>query len=231
MAIPVNKDVDLLNWSTNVDTRLTASPATYGTTAAVATQYSAVHDPFVAAYNALIAAREAGTRSESLTSIKDAARTALLDFARPLYRTIQYNTAVTDAAKIELGITIPDVEPTPIPVPGFAPGLQVRSVNGRLVSIRLFDPANPERKRFPEGVKGAIVMSFIGATAPTNPSLYKMEGPTTTVDTSVLFPEGTAPGTQVWLTALFVNERMQMGPACTAVGTQINYGGSMPIAA
>ena len=47
----------------------------------------------------------------------------------------------------------------------------------------------------------------------------------------VLFPESVAPGTQVWLTAVWFNERKQMGPACAPVGAQINFGGSMPMAA
>src|SRR5687768_12540785 len=88
MSIPT-KDSSLVDWSTNADTRLTASPATYGTTAAVATSYAAVHDPFVASYTNLVAARAAGARSQSLTAIKDDAKKALLDFARPLYKTIQ----------------------------------------------------------------------------------------------------------------------------------------------
>ena len=230
MAIPT-KDVSLVDWSTNANTRLTAAPATYGTTAAVATAYTAVHDPFIAAYNNLVAARAAGTRSESLTALKDAAKLALLNFARPLYKTIQVNTAVTDAAKIELGVHVIDVQPTPIPVPGFAPGLSVVSVDGRLVKICLFDPANPTRRRIPDGVNGAIVMSHIGPTAPTDPAAYKMEGPTSRTTVNILFSESVAPGTQVWLTAVWFNERKQMGPATAPVTTNINYGGSMQMAA
>jgi hypothetical protein len=166
-----------------------------------------------------------------LVSIKDTAKLALLNFARPLYKQIQANTAVTDAAKIELGVVVPDVEPSPQPVPNFAPGLTIVSVNGRLVKIRLSDPANPTRRRMPAGVNGAIVMSFVGATAPTDPSAYKYEGSTSKMTVDILFPESVAPGTQVWPTAFFFNERKQNGPACAAVGTNINYGGSMPMAA
>src|SRR5687767_12874477 len=43
MSIPT-LDVPLVDWSTNANTRLTAAPATYGTTAAVATQYDGLHD-------------------------------------------------------------------------------------------------------------------------------------------------------------------------------------------
>ena len=230
MAIP-RKDSALVDWSTNANTRLTASPVTYGTTAAVATQYDGFHDSFITAYNNVVAARESGTRSSSLCAIRDAAKLALLDFARPLYKQIQANTAVTDAAKIELGIVVIDNEPTPQPVPGFAPGLNVVSVNGRLAKIRLFDPANPTRRRIPDGVNGGIVMSFVGAEPPASPNVCKMEGPISRVDGAVVFPESLAPGTQVWLLATWFNERKQMGPACAPVATQINFGGSLPMAA
>jgi hypothetical protein len=230
MAIPT-KDVLLLDWSTNASTRLTASPATYGTTAAVATAYAAVHAPFVTAYNNLIASRASGTRSESLTSIKALAKVALLNFARPLYKQIQFNTAVTPAAKIELGVVVPNPEPTPRPVPAFAPELTVVSINGRLMTVRLSDPANPTRKRMPLGVDGATVMSFVGATAPEDVFAFKYEGSTSRTTFDVLFPESAAPGTQVWLTAFFFNERKQNGPACAAVGAIVNYGGTMPMAA
>ena len=230
MAIPT-KDVSLVDWSTNTTTRLTSSPATYGTTAAVATQYGGLHDAFVLAYNTLVAARAAGVRSSPLASLKDSAKQALLAFARPLYKQIQANTAVTDAAKIELGVVVPDTEPSPQPVPSFAPKLIVEKIDGRLVTIRLADPANDTRKRMPAGCNGATVMSYVGATAPTNPAAYKYEGSTSKVTVDILFPESVAPGTQVWLTAFFFNERKQNGPACTAVGAIINYGGSMPMAA
>ena len=230
MSIPT-KDSSLVEWSTNANTRLTAAPATYGTTAAIATQYDTLHDAFVLAYDNLIAARAAGTRSESLTALKDGAKVNLLAFARPLYRQIQANTGVTDAAKIELGVHVIDFQPTPQPVPGFAPGLTVVSVDGRMVRIRLSDPANPTRKRMPDGVNGATVMSFVGASAPSNPTAYKYEGSTSKTTVDILFPESVAPGTQVWLTAFFFNERKQNGPACTAVGAVINYGGTMPMAA
>lgn len=230
MAIPTN-NAELADWSTNVDARLTATPLAYGCTAAIATQYKAVHDPYVAARNNVVAARESGTRSQSLTAIQTAAKAALLAFARPLYKTIQANAAVTSAAKIELGIRVPHVEPTPIPVPAAAPMLRVESVDGRVITVSLRDVNEPDRRRIPAGVNGAIVMSSVGATAPADFGDFKLEGPTSRTSFQIIFPETVAPGTQVWLTALWFNERKQMGPACAPVGTRINYGGTMPVAA
>ena len=231
MAIPT-VDALLLDWSTNANTRLTSSPATYGTTATVATAYAAVHAPFATAFENLVAARSSGVRSEPLTAIKSAAKFALLNFARPLYKQIQANTAVTAAAKIELGVHVPNTEPTPWPPPGIAPELTVVSVNGRSVRVRMSDPAHPTRRRLPLGVDGATVLSYVGPVAPTIvPGPYKYEGGTARSTFDVLFPNDVAPGTQIWLVAFFFNERKQNGPACAPVGALINYGGTIPMAA
>ncbi len=231
MAIPTRTDSALVNWSTNFNTRIVAAATDYGLTAAQAAAYTAVHDPFITSYNAVVAAREAGVRSSPLVATKDQAKFELLRYGRELYSNVQASVTVSDARKIELGVHVKDVEPSPQPVPSFAPGLSVVSINGRLVKIRLFDPAHPERKRMPAGVNGAIVMSYVGPTAPSDPSLYKMEGPTSKTTVDVLFPETALPGTQVWLCAMFFNQRKQMGFACIPVGAVINYAGSMPMAA
>jgi hypothetical protein len=149
----------------------------------------------------------------------------------PLQANVHPPAAVTAAAKIELGVVVPNPEPSPRPVPSFAPLLTVVSVDGRLVKIRLADPAHPTHKRMPAGVDGATVMSFVGAEAPSDPFDYKYEGSTSKTTVDILFPESVAPGTQVWLTAFFFNERKQNGPACAGVGAIINYGGTMPMAA
>jgi hypothetical protein len=183
------------------------------------------------ARDALLAARSSGTRSESLTAQKSQAKRDLLDFARSLYKTIQANTSVADADKIELGVRVPDNRPTPRPVPGFAPGLAITSVDGRLVSVRIFDPAFPDRKRMPDGVANATIMSFVGDTPPASPAGFQYEGGTSKTSFDVLFPETATPGTQVWLLAFFSNAREQNGPACNPVGALINYPESIPMSA
>src|SRR5690349_2149613 len=116
MAIPT-KDSLLADFSTNFETRIVANPTDYGLTAAQATAYTALHDPFITAYDAVVAAREAGTRSSSLVATKDAAKLALLSYARQLYSFVQSSLTVTDARKIELGVRVKDLTPTPVPAP------------------------------------------------------------------------------------------------------------------
>jgi hypothetical protein len=230
MAMP-KTDSELVSWSTNFDAKINASAVTYQLQTSQCTAYTALHDPFVAAYNAVVAAREAGTRSSTLCATKDSAKLDLLRYGRELYAYIQNAYGISDAAKINAGVHVRAAEPTPQPVPNFAPELTVISINGRLVSVRLADPAYPTRKRMPDGVDGATLMSFVGEEAPSDPTLYKYEGSVSKTTAEILFPETATPGTNVWICAFFFNERKQNGPACNPVPAKINYAASMPMAA
>jgi len=126
---------------------------------------------------------------------------------------------------------VPSDHRTPQPAPSFAPGLTIVSVDGRLVTVRLYDPANPTHKRMPETTAGAVLMSYVGETAPTDPAACKYECNTSRTIAQILFPETATPGTKVYIIASFFNGRKQNGPACMPVETTINYGGSMPMAA
>ena len=196
--------------------------------AAMATVNGTLTTAFVNAFNV---ARAEATRSPMNVTLKNTAKRAAIDNVRMLGRLVQGTAGVTPAQKQDLGLNPRDVVPSPIPPPGAAPQLAVLSVNGHLVRIRLSDPASPARRGLPPGVKGAIVMSYVGEDAPADPSLYKMEGPVSRTNPAVLFPNTLEPGAKVWLTALWFNGRMQLGPACAAVGTNIGFGGSMPAAA
>jgi hypothetical protein len=219
MAIPT-KDTLLLNWSTNFNTRGTATPTTLGLTAAQMTAYTPLHDGFVAAYNAM---NILGARSKSLVSAKNTAKAALLVYARQLYGFVQANADVSNADKDLLGVTV-RAQPSPIPAPIDAPQMDIVSVVGRTVSVRLHSATTQGKRGKPAGVKGAAVFSYVGATPPTDPSVYKFEGTTTRTTFDIVFPDSAEPGTTVWVTAMWFNERAQSGPACTPMSTVIQYG-------
>ena len=226
MAIP-RKDAELVAWSTNFDTRITATPTAFGLTAPLATAYATLHDAYVAAYTA---ASNDGTRSKSLVATKDAAKLALLANARDLYQIVQGTPSVTDAQRQDLGVTVRKTEPTPVPAPALAPGLLVKSVSGWTARIRLVDAGDTASRGKPAGVNGASVFSHVGATPPADISNWKFEGNTGRTTLDVLFPSATAPGAAVWLTAFWFNSRKQSGPACAPVSTNLP-GGSVSMAA
>src|SRR2546425_12605325 len=92
IMIPL-KDSLLVPYSTNFNDRIVAAPATFSLSSAQAALYTAFHTPYVAAYNAMMAARADGTRSESLTATKNSTKRGLLDYARQLYSFVQSNAS------------------------------------------------------------------------------------------------------------------------------------------
>jgi len=220
MAIPL-KDSALAAWSTNFDTRITATPTVFGLVAAQATAYGVLHDAFIAAYNA---ASVIGARSKSLVTAKATAKAALMPYARELYGFVQASLTVTDADKDLLGVTVKNTDPAPIPAPIVSPDIDFISVLGRVAKIRIHDAASSNRRK-PAGVKGATVFSYVGTTPPEDIRAWKFEGSTTKDVIDVSFPDSVAPGALVWLTAFWFNNRSLSGPACNPVSTHLQFGG------
>jgi hypothetical protein len=162
---------------------------------------------------------------------RDAARAALLDDGRVLYTTIQASPAVTDAQKVQLGVTVRKTTPSPVPTPSTAPVLSVASVAGRTASVRLADAQNPHRRGRAPGAVGASVFSFVGAVAPADLNAWKFEGNVGRPEIEVVFPSTLAVGTTVWLTAFWFNNRKQSGPASTPVSAVLPGGGVSQLAA
>lgn len=215
-------DQGLLAQSLNFSTHISAAPTTYGLSAAQATAYGTLH----ANYATALAAADPAVRNKPATSQKNAARLALVQSLRLLAQLVQGTSTVSDAQKLTLGLTVP-AQRTPQPPPADAPALDVVSVSGRNVRIRLHD-ANTEKRGKPLGVLGAAVFSYVGAEAPTDPANWKWEGNTTKILFDIAFPLSVAPGAQVWLTAAWFNERTQNGPLCAPASTNVQFGtGSM----
>jgi hypothetical protein len=218
-----SRDAELLTWSVNFNTKITATPTAYGLTAPQATTYDGLHDAYAAAYQI---ANNPDTRSPSNIVAKDTAREALIQNARLLARIVQAAPAVTPEQKSELGLTVRDVEPTPIPPPATAPTIEVVSVVGRTVRIKLKDITSEGRGK-PAGVHGAALFSYVGTTAPTTADGWKFEGNTNRVTNDIEFPDTVPSGATVWFTAFWFNPRSESGPGAAAVSTNLQGGAAM----
>jgi hypothetical protein len=215
--LPV-KDATLLAWAQNFYAVANVAPTTYGLTAAQCTAFNTL----VTNYQTALAACEPGVRNKSAVQAKNTAKAALKTNARLLAKLVEGTASVTNAQKAALGVNVRAM-PSPIPAPSVSPQLDIVSVTGRTVTIRLHSSETGKRGK-PAGVKGAAIFSYVGATAPTDPSAYAFQGNTTKTVNVVAFPESTSAGTTVWLTAMWFNERAMSGPACEPVSATIQYG-------
>lgn len=232
MPIPVFppvKEADLLAFSANFDAKITATPVRYGLTAAQATAYAPLHAAFA---SALAATTNPNTNSKQAVIAKNQAKENLLNGAGgawELVDIVQAFPGTTDAFRGELGLRIPDVEPTPVPAPAVAPVLIIEATMNRVVKIRLKDAEDPESRGKPEGVQGATILYHVGPTAPLQPSEWTFLANTSksTVDADI--PATVPANSNVWLTAFWFNARKQSSPPAAPQSTSI--GGGLAMAA
>ena len=218
-------DAGALAWAQHFASMIAAGPATiYGLTSAQSTAFNTL----VASYQTTLTACEPTLRNKASTAAKNSARAALKLSAAQLASIIGGQPSVSDAQKIALGLTV-RVAPSPIPAPGDPPELDIVSVSGRTVKIRLHDSATMKRAR-PAGVMGATLFSFVGAIAPGDLSAWTYQGNSSKAVLDVVFPATVPAGSAVWLLAFWYNGKGQSGPACAPVSTYI-AGGSVSMAA
>jgi hypothetical protein len=186
-----SRGADLVNWSANFNTLIGATPTAYGLTTAQATAYGTAHTAYANAYST---ATDPSTRTKSTIITKDVTRASLVALARQLARIIQANPAVTPAQKADLGLTVREVEPSPRPAPATPPDIDVISMMGSTVKIRLHDATTASRRGKPEDVIGAAVFSFVGTAPPTDTGAWKFEGNTTKTHVDIVFGPSVPPG-------------------------------------
>src|SRR5688500_6125849 len=207
---PPPREAEFVPFSENFKAKITASPVTFSLTAAQASAYGTLHDDFIDKWNVC---QDPTTKTKQAVELKDQAKNALIGNLRMLVKVVQNAPTTTNVMRIELNIPERDPEPTPVPPPALPPLLEVVSVFGRDIRIRLKD-ASGERRGRPIACQGAMVYSFVGANPPAGSDGWKMEGLVTRRTIIVAMSESVAPGSKVWLTASLYTERGLTGPAC-----------------
>lgn len=211
------KDADIVAGSANFAGLIASGFASYGLTTGQATAFGTLNTALQAAHTAAVnpSTRTPVTIEARRVAIGNMRASAIL-LAKIVYAT----STVTDAQLVALGL-LPRSSRAPIPAPATAPVIDIVSVTGNTVKLRLHAAGDSTKRGKPAGVNGASVFSFVGATPPDQESEWTFEGiaPKTIVD--ITFPAGTAPGAKVWFTAFWFNNRKQNGPAAAPVVTNI----------
>ena len=219
-----NTDSGALAWAQHFSSMISLSPITYGLVAGDAAAFAAL----VADYQTALAVCEPTIRNKASTAAKKSARAALKLSASRLASIIGGQSTVNDAQKIALGLTVRG-KPSPIPAPGNPPELDIISVTGRTVKIRVHNNVTMKRA-LPAGVSGWTLFSFVGATAPGDLTAWTFQGNSSKTVTDVTFPATATAGAAVWLLAFWYNGKGQSGPACAPVNAYLG-GGSVSMAA
>lgn len=214
------KDAELLTASKDFSGQILAQAEQLGLTNAQCVAYAALDSAFATCYEA---AAEPRTRTRAAVEARNQARKNLVAMAQQLSDYIIGNPAVSNAQLIDLGLD-PRSERLPIGPPDHAPGIVFLPSTGRTVNLRLTDKTSTRRGK-PDGVSGASVFSHIGPTPPAQMSDWKFLGNTSRTKVTATFDAELAPGTQVFFTAFWFNNRKQSGPAADPVSCYLAGGG------
>lgn len=161
------RDVDLDTWSANFSTLLTASPATYGLTAADATAVAAVVASWHAAY---LLVTSPTTKTATTVSAKNVARILMLATVRPYSIQISLNAGVSPSNKVAIGVSPRTSVPVPIPAPVTAPSVTINTALPLQHVLRYRDElSSPTVKAKPYGAIGIQIFGAASATVISSP--------------------------------------------------------------
>lgn len=216
-------EAELVTWSNRFDQFITATPTLVGLTALQAANYHTLNEEWLSSY---AVSQSDATNSKAARILKNEAKRNLIREARMLAGIIQKYPGTTDAQRAELGLTVPHT-PTPQPAPATAPMVEVVSVSGHIVRLRLHDATSTRRGR-PAGVVAAAIYSFVGPVAPPPAEIHRWtsEGDVSrphAVD--IVFPTSVPDGARVYFCAQWMNAKMERSPASSPISTNLAGGG------
>jgi hypothetical protein len=197
--------------------------------AATATAVTAAVDAYVDSLDALLTARANGVASKQSTATKDQKRLEMLQLIRPIYAAVQASMSIDDADKIAIGVLVKSLHPTPQPVPAFAPQMSVVKTNGSIITLRMANPNEPDRKSKPLYTAGISVFSYVGETPPVQATDFKFEGSTGLTTIDVAIPPTVPAGSTVYFTSFYFNNRKESGPASSPISATVGGGTTMPM--
>jgi hypothetical protein len=200
------KDSKLVAWSDNF----------YHTVSDNATKWEIPADEIAAlktadaAFAAVYLQADSPIRDSIIVKEKNAARKALVDKIREMTRFRLQNPVITEADRTRLGITVRDVDPTNIPVPGTRPNLDIRVIDFRRLEIQFHD-MDSESKAKPYGVNGAVINYALLDTPPDSTDALAHSVLATRTPHILEFTEAER-GKTVYIAMRWQNEKGQKGP-------------------
>lgn len=198
----------LQEWANNFASKLTAAPATYGITAPEALVMQTAYDEFIAAYAIAI---DPATRTKSAIETKNIKKSAMIGEIRPLAMQIKLNDSVSNADKLDLGLTLSDGTITPIPAPSTQPIIMIVGATPQQQALRVVDSATPQSRAKPAGATGLQLFGKAATSGPVSPDDCKFIGFITRQPFVVNWAAGDV-GKTAYYYARWQNAKGEVGP-------------------
>lgn len=153
------------DWVNTFGAALTANPTDVGLVAGDASTFAGLVSTWNAAYALVI---DDATRTPVTVQAKIDARNIVEPAARVLVIQIQAFPGTSNEERATFGLTVPDLNPTPVPTPGTKPVANIEDIGNLLHVIRLRDELTPTSNAKPDGAIGAEIWYKTGAVAPVD---------------------------------------------------------------
>lgn len=206
-AFYAGTQAELAAGAANLVEIVTPAPATYGVPTATLTAYTTLTNNFI---SLLELATEPATRTTVSVENKNAAMKLLRSASVDIAKLITATQTVTNGMLLALQLN-PRIIPQPRPVPMAPPAVDVKSVTGRIATLRVHDAQSENRRGKPFGATGAMIYTFVGENPPEDPTQYYCQGVATRTYVDVLFPNSVPSGATVWVSACWIGPRGQLG--------------------
>jgi len=166
-------DAGVLAWAENFDTLITAAPTTYGLTAPQAATFAGLFAAYDTAYTIAV---NPSTRTKPAVAAKDVARYDMVANARSLAMIVQAWPSITPELLADLGLTVRDVTPTPIPTPTTVPIVSIIAGTNQAQTIRYADELTPAARKKPFGATAIELWGLVNDTPPAGPEACAFMG-------------------------------------------------------
>ena len=214
------RQAQLLGFSQNMYDRLTVTPEAYGVNADDVAPFAAAQEAFKAAFAKM---ENPETKNTVTIEQKNLRKKTMIAEIRKVVKVIQAWPAMTNDKRGELRIPVRDTTNTAVPPPAESPKVILEPFLGRSAKFRL-ENAEGGRAR-PANATSALLYTFVGTAAPEDIKDWTFQGISHLYKNELTFPQGTPSGSQVFLTACWVNGKGQPGPASYPVGFNLPGGG------
>ncbi|PYS48770.1 MAG: hypothetical protein DMF68_12120 [Acidobacteria bacterium] len=212
-----NPDGDFNAWLQNFVSYISANTAALGLSAADITPVADAASDWNTKYAANISAQSA---AQSARQAKDDSRDDAEKAVRPLVGRLQSSTAVTDAQRQSLSITVRSATRTTTGAPTTKPVAQVDTSQRLRHTISFVDELMPTSRAKPVGVQGCEIWMMIGLTPPTGPADFRYLATDTRSPYTVEFDAADA-GKTAYYILRWVSTRGETGPWSLTVSATI----------
>ena len=167
-AWPRTADLELQQDGNTFVTAVDGALPAYNLTAAIGTELLAARGAYE---TDLAAATEPSTRTKGTINQKNISKRAYLAILRTAAKLVKAGPDVTEQMKIDAGLPIPDMNPTPVGPPESFPLSTLSPQGAARNELRLADSATPTKRARPKNAVAAEVRMAVvdsPATAPAN---------------------------------------------------------------